>query len=332
MDAFDAALAELDGHLDAAGPEAAEDEEEIHPDLAKYLDSIPAVALSTPNFCPLKWHFQRKTESPVLYLACVRMLGLAATSARNERTFSVAGHVLDELSSQLSPEMMESLILIKRNWHLLLHTVEKTITTKDSQGKPMEVKVKKQEVDWRPIVDLYIDLYGRNPEAEVEKRQKRQREADEAANANQNESDSSSKSDSGNSSSDDDGADAARQTRAGAARARREANQERAGEMAAAMPVASVCIEMNAALWPGEDANFTDGVQAVFLEESEDDEDDDIPFRVLIAARPLCAEDGNWLTDAQDALGGYESEVFIDAQAGDLTDLAIGDPEADAVE
>ena len=146
-----------------AGGEASQPD--IHPHLAKCLGSIPAVAPSTPNFDPLKWHEERKAESLVLCLACVLVLGLALAPARNERTFFTVGHVLDELPAQLSPEMMDCPIIIKRNWHLLLHTVEKTIMTKDSRGKPMEVEVQKQEVNWKPIMELYIKDYGRNPVA-----------------------------------------------------------------------------------------------------------------------------------------------------------------------
>ena len=147
LDAFDVALAALDETLNAA-PGGAGDvtsQQEMHPALEKYLDSTPAVPLSSPNFDPLIWHERRRAESLVLYLASVLLLGLALTSARNERAFSVACHFLHELSTQLSPEILECRILIKRNRKPPLHTVEKTMITKNSQGKPMGVKVAKRQ-------------------------------------------------------------------------------------------------------------------------------------------------------------------------------------------
>ena len=81
--------------------------------------------------------------------------------------------MLDELSVQLNPEMVESLTMIKRNWKLLLHTVKKTIQTSDHNDNPLFVEVEKQEVDWKPLLQLYIEKYGKDSEKEAERRRAR---------------------------------------------------------------------------------------------------------------------------------------------------------------
>ena len=45
------------------------------------------------------------------------------------------------------------------------------------------------------------------------------------------------------------------------------------------MPSAAVCIEFDATLWPAESERFTDGVEEVFLE--GEDEDDDVPLGII---------------------------------------------------
>lgn len=57
----------------------------------------------------------------------MRVLGGMASAARVERTmsWSVEGHVVDDLCTQLKPAMLGIRIFIKTNWTLLLHEVQR---------------------------------------------------------------------------------------------------------------------------------------------------------------------------------------------------------------
>lgn len=152
-----------------------------------------------------------------------------------------------------------------------------------------------------------------NPTAEAERRQKRQREAEEAEEIEEIEeiegADAGEETDEEEEAEEAaDGAALSRVTRAQVSQARKEATDKRIAEMAAAMPQASVCIEMNATLWPGDEAEFTDGVQEVFLQEPEDPEDD-VPLGVLLL--PSCTDNGDWCEDACEVLQSYTRARFL---------------------
>ena len=65
----------------------------------------------------------------------------------------------------------------------------------------------------------------------------------------------------------------------------------------AEMPTAQVCIQYDASLWPDEVADFTDGVQQVFLVSDEDGEDD-VPLGALLLPTD-CNERGEWVKEAR---------------------------------
>ena len=94
------------------------------------------------------------------------------------------------------------------------------------------------------------------------------------------------------------------------------------------MPKASVCIDLGSCLWPEDTAEFTKGVEAVFLAEpgSEDDEDL-IPLGVYFGDEGVNA-DGEWGVEARKALRQYEdNEKSLQDAKGYSLDLRIEDPE-----
>ena len=340
VDPLLAEMAALDEDTEPMEQEANDDDHPaIHPALTAYLDTTPSVPFGTQNFDPLQYHLNRRSKSEVHYLTCILFLCLALTSARNERTFSVAGHVLDELSVQLSPEMLESLIMIKRNWSLLLHTVKKTIQTTDAQGQSMFVEVEKEEVDWKPLLELYVEMYGKDPAKEAEKRRKprqhepappeSEEEAFVASDGDEDEDeDEDQRQDDDQSAAADNDDDRQSRKRPRHATTRRKKRQEDMDQLQSSMPKASVCIDLGSCLWPEDTAEFTKGVEAVFLAEpgSEDDEDL-IPLAVVFGDEGINA-DGEWGVEARKALRQYgENEQSLQDANGYSLDLKIEDPE-----
>ena len=95
------------------------------------------------------------------------------------------------------------------------------------------------------------------------------------------------------------------------------------------MPSAAVCIEFDATLWPAESERFTDGVEEVFLE--GEDEDDDVPLGMIFPTSVIQGtnEDGEWGRASRQVLEGYEKNErsFQDANGRQL-DLEIIDPKS----
>ena len=99
-------------------------------------------------------------------------------------------------------------------------------------------------------------------------------------------------------------------------------------QLQSSMPKASVCIDLGSCLWPEDTAEFTKGVEAVFLAEpgSEDDEDL-IPLAVVFGDEGINA-DGEWGVEARKALRQYgENEQSLQDANGYSLDLKIEDPE-----
>ena len=119
---------------------------ELHPDVLKF-QGVANLSVTDQHFDPLLWWKENKPIYRSLYKVAVMILGLAVTSARNERTFSVAGHVLNDLSSQLEPKMLSMLIFIRRNWHILLEDTVLVHETKDASGARMCVSEIEKEVN-----------------------------------------------------------------------------------------------------------------------------------------------------------------------------------------
>eukprot|EP00965_Chrysotila_dentata_P062767 2079413-Pleurochrysis_carterae.AAC.3 len=59
---------------------------------------------------------------------------MACTSARNERTFSSAGRLLDNLRSSLDASLVGDILYVQRNLHLLHHTMNRTTTYSTAAG------------------------------------------------------------------------------------------------------------------------------------------------------------------------------------------------------
>ena len=78
------------------------------------------------------------------------------------------------------------------------------------------------------------------------------------------------------------------------------------------MPSAAVCIEFDATLWPAESERFTDGVEEVFLEGEE--EDDDVPLGMIFTASVMQGtnEDGEWGRASRQVLEEYEKNEVND--------------------
>ena len=122
---------------------------------------------------PLQFWKERREACPTLHLAAMLVLGGMASAARVhvERTWSVGGNVLDDLSTQLKPEMLGMLICIKRNWSLLLHEVQRKHTYMTlCKGQKVKVEQTEMDVNVDEIGDRYMSMYGKSKTAESAKR------------------------------------------------------------------------------------------------------------------------------------------------------------------
>ena len=113
--------------------------------------------------------------------------------------------------------------------------------------------------------------------------------------------DESSSSGSDSSSSDDDNVG----NGGGGIRSKRRRVETRSKKRVV-MPSAAVCIEFDATLWPAESERFTDGVEEVFLE--GEDEDDDVSLGMIfpISVMQGTNEEGEWGRASRQVLEEYE--------------------------
>ena len=103
------------------------------------------------NEDPLLWW--RKNESRFPHIARLARLFLAvpATSTPSERVFSAAGNIVTKKRSALSPENVDALIFLNKNWSLLFQLP----STPSSSGDPSSVvKVEEQEEAEPELPDL----------------------------------------------------------------------------------------------------------------------------------------------------------------------------------
>ena len=103
------------------------------------------------NEDPLLWW--RKNESRFPHIARLARLFLAvpATSTPSERVFSAAVNIVTKKRSALSPENVDALIFLNKNWSLLFQLP----STPSSSGDPSSVvKVEEQEEAEPELPDL----------------------------------------------------------------------------------------------------------------------------------------------------------------------------------
>jgi len=139
-------------------------QQHLDPEVLLYFQSppIPRVA---KDFDPLTWWKEKfeNAASPYseLPVMAAMYLSMACTAARNERTFSCAGRLLESLRSTMDPDLVGDMLFIQRNLHLLQRTVQREQSYKTATGTArttVDVKV----VDVPRIVDEYIASHGRS--------------------------------------------------------------------------------------------------------------------------------------------------------------------------
>ena len=204
----------------------------------------------------------------------------------------------------------------------------------------MFVEVEKEEVDWEPLVELYVEGYGEHPANEAAKRRNwaaaegGEEAAPAAEAAADGASDNNNDSDN-NDDSDEDGVSGGEEPpserqRPTPRQTRGRRKQTEIDALQQSMPSASVFIEMSPCLWPGESAQITDGVEEVFLQSDSDDPDDDTPLGQVFGSTNA---DGEWSREACNAMRAYASgERYLQDAEGKQLDLAIDDPKANASE
>ena len=65
--------------------------------------------------------------------------------------------MLDDLSTQLKPEMLGILIFIKKRWSLTLHEVQRKHAY-TCKGQKVEVEQTEMDVNVKEIRDLYVSI------------------------------------------------------------------------------------------------------------------------------------------------------------------------------
>lgn len=105
----------------------------------------PPMERAPKDFSPLLWWKEKKekSDSPFVSLPVIAALylSLASTAARNERTFSYAGRLLDSLRSTTQPDLVCDILFICRNLHLLERTVQKDVPYQSATGHEATTKV-----------------------------------------------------------------------------------------------------------------------------------------------------------------------------------------------
>ena len=143
---------------------------QFHPELQDWrANGVCVGTKKITSFYPLNFWRERREGYQSLHLAAMLVLGGMASAARVEMTWSVVGHVLDDLCNRLKPEMLGMLIFIKRNWPLLLHEVQRKRSYM-SKGKKVDVEQTVMEVNVDEMCDLYVSMFGKNLAAEKAKR------------------------------------------------------------------------------------------------------------------------------------------------------------------
>ena len=125
---------------------------------------------------------------------------------------------------------------------------------------------------------------------------------------------------------DDDAEQPRKRQRAEPRQTRSKVRHQDMEELEKRLPQASVCIEMGSCLWPGEDAQFTDGVQEVFLQSGSDTDDDEALGSVFNVSN-RAGEDDEWSREERNRLREYApNEKHLQDADGSSLDLRINDP------
>lgn len=140
-------------------------QQHLEPEVLFYLQQGPLIQTSK-DFNPLQWWMEQREDnsSPLVHLPVIAALhlSLACTAARNQRTFSSAGSLLDGLRSRFNSDLVANILFIQRNLHLLYRTVKRDITVKQSESVNVaEAKVRAVDID--AILQAYIGKHGRVP-------------------------------------------------------------------------------------------------------------------------------------------------------------------------
>jgi len=69
------------------------------------------------NHDPLSWWKENCHRFPRIWALAAKYLCVPATSVSSERVFSTAGLVVNRLRSRLSPEHVDMLLFLRKNYH-----------------------------------------------------------------------------------------------------------------------------------------------------------------------------------------------------------------------
>ena len=123
--------------------------------------------------------------------------------------------------------------------------------------------------DWKPILEAYIERYGKKPKEEAKKRKRPEGAAKTMRAATRVRVPTTMLQHAAEDGSNNGGEGDVR-PRVETRGARKQAEREK--RLPKSMPSASVCIAFEASLWPKDDREFTDGVQEVFLDGCEEED------------------------------------------------------------
>ena len=126
------------------------------------------------DFNPLKWWKDKRDDnsSPfsLLPVLAAMYLSLACTAARNERTFSYAGRLLDALRSRLDSALVGDMLFIQRNIHLLYCATTKKFSFSKADGTEGSGSAATKAIDIERILEAYIEKHGKRREQKASKR------------------------------------------------------------------------------------------------------------------------------------------------------------------
>jgi hypothetical protein len=124
--------------------------EKLDTEVALWKDTVPVHNMLDHDFDVLDFWVQNagKVWAQCLIVVAFKYFGCQPTSAENERTFSHCGRLLGPLRTLMAPSLVEDVIFIMRNIHVL---------EKLKMNGPLVERV----VDCELIMQKYIEVFGR---------------------------------------------------------------------------------------------------------------------------------------------------------------------------
>jgi hypothetical protein len=147
-------------------------EKQLDVEVLFYMKKVPTEPMGTKDYDPFHyWSAEHpKLQLPglplVLPIAGVKHLGLACAAGRNERTFTYAGRLVDNLRTNLDPLLVGDILFIQRNIHMLMVTKAKKMHINLGNGQAEMKDFTMEQIDMDLLLDCYTQLHGKKVQEE----------------------------------------------------------------------------------------------------------------------------------------------------------------------